>query len=127
MTDVPTIQDTRLAANVRDAIDTVSAEFHDLACRNGFWEGVLLSDELESKAYLSGKYRGGDNTPEFAISERAMKHALINTELGEATEALRKGNPPDDHLPDFPQELVEMADIIIRIGDYCAAFYPPGS
>lgn len=43
----------------------------------------------------------------------AQEVILINSEIGEATEGLRKGIA-DDHLPDFPMYAVELADVIIR-------------
>lgn len=49
------------------------------------------------------------------------KMALIHTEISEATEALRKGNPPDKHCPEFGELEVELADAVIRIFDYAAA------
>jgi NTP pyrophosphatase (non-canonical NTP hydrolase) len=40
---------------------------------------------------------------------------LIHSEVSEALEAYRKGNPPDDHIPNFSGLEAEMADIVIRI------------
>jgi len=44
--------------------------------------------------------------------------ALIHSELSEALEHLRHGNPPDDHIPEFSGIEAELADVIIRIMDY---------
>ncbi len=44
--------------------------------------------------------------------------ALMHAELSEALEALRHGNPPDDHIPEFRGTEAEMADVVIRIMDY---------
>lgn len=45
---------------------------------------------------------------------------LIQTEVAEAMEARRNGNPPDKHLPDFSALEVELADACIRILDMAA-------
>ena len=47
--------------------------------------------------------------------------ALIMSEAAEALEALRKGNGPDDHCPQFSGAEVELADVIIRIMDMAEA------
>lgn len=44
--------------------------------------------------------------------------ALMHSELSEGLEALRHGNPPDSHIPEFSGIEAEMADVIIRIMDF---------
>ena len=44
--------------------------------------------------------------------------ALMHSELSEALEALRKGNPQDEKLPEFSELEAELADVVIRIMDY---------
>jgi len=43
---------------------------------------------------------------------------LMVTELAEACEAMRHGNPPDDKIPQFSGVEAELADTIIRIMDF---------
>lgn len=43
--------------------------------------------------------------------------ALMHSELSEALEALRHGNNPSDHIPEFSGAEEEFADLIIRILD----------
>jgi NTP pyrophosphatase (non-canonical NTP hydrolase) len=44
--------------------------------------------------------------------------ALMHSELSEALEALRVGNPPSEHIPKFSALEEELADVIIRIMNY---------
>ena len=46
------------------------------------------------------------------------KLCLIHSEVTEAMEAVRYGNPKDKQLPQHSNLEVELADIIIRIMDY---------
>lgn len=44
--------------------------------------------------------------------------ALMHSELSEALEALRKGNPGSEHVPAFFAISEEMADVVIRVMDF---------
>lgn len=44
--------------------------------------------------------------------------ALMHSELSEALEALRHGNPPSEHIPKFSGLEEELADLLIRVFDY---------
>lgn len=46
--------------------------------------------------------------------------ALMHSELSEALEAIRHGNPADKHLPDMDALSVELADAVIRIAHFAA-------
>lgn len=47
--------------------------------------------------------------------------ALVHSELSECLEAIRSGNPPDHHCPNFSAAEIEMADVVIRIFGACRA------
>jgi NTP pyrophosphatase (non-canonical NTP hydrolase) len=46
---------------------------------------------------------------------------LMVTELAEACEGLRHGNPPSDHIPAFTAVEEELSDCMVRILDMSAA------
>jgi NTP pyrophosphatase (non-canonical NTP hydrolase) len=47
--------------------------------------------------------------------------ALMHSELSEALEGLRHGNPSSDHIPTFTSVEEELADVVIRIMDFAMA------
>ena len=44
--------------------------------------------------------------------------ARMHSELSELVEALRHGDPPDQHCPEFRSSEVELADLVIRALDW---------
>ena len=49
----------------------------------------------------------------------AVHLALMHSEVSEALEAARHGNPPSDKIPEFSQYEEEMADLMLRVCDFC--------
>jgi NTP pyrophosphatase (non-canonical NTP hydrolase) len=52
---------------------------------------------------------------------KAEMLCLIHSEVSECLEGIRK-DCMDDHLPHRKMEEVELADVVIRIADYCGGF-----
>ena len=69
-----------------------------------------LSKDIHQNAVDKGFWEGERNDGELLM--------LIVTELAEACEALRHGNPPDNHIPEFSGAEAELADAVIRIMDH---------
>lgn len=80
----------RSMPNFIESFNELATDVHENAVQHGWWEKDRNDGELI---------------------------ALMHSELSEALEALRNGNPKDDKLPEFLNVEVELADVIIRIMD----------
>jgi NTP pyrophosphatase (non-canonical NTP hydrolase) len=77
-----------------EAFKNMMAETNKCAVEHGFW----------------------DKDVETADGTKLM---LMVSELAEAQDALRHGNPPDNHIPEFTGVEAELADLVIRTMDFC--------
>ena len=73
-------------------LDIFQREVHDTAKSKGWWESPRSTAECI---------------------------ALMHSELSEALEADRNDNPDDEHVPEFGNLEVELADCMIRVLDFC--------
>lgn len=97
-------------------IKELMKESHKIAVEKGFWareKGITENTNLLSL----------DREDLYKIEKRNDSELLmlIVSELGETCEALRHGNPPSEHIPEFSSVEEELADCMIRIADMAEA------
>ena len=86
---------------------------------------IYRFSKLQAEVYQNSVNHGFWTPP--ASIEDGTKLALIHAEVSEALEAIRDGDPPDKHLPQLGSVVVEMADVVIRVMDFCQRHnYPLG-
>jgi NTP pyrophosphatase (non-canonical NTP hydrolase) len=104
----------------RDSMMYLSEIVYQTACEKGWWP----TEDTDPEIKLVSKCNLPKDLKERLVQMLTLRNdgemiALMHSELSEALEALRLGNPPDDKLPDFPGTAAELADVLIRMMDYC--------
>lgn len=98
LTEMEGIEEVNLGEVLRDGVNKLAKECYNASFKAG-WHTDLKTGELKER-------------------NRAEMLMLIVSEISEAMEGERKGLM-DEKLPHRPMAEVELADAIIRIGDYC--------
>lgn len=107
-----------------EMLTLISSSAHAVNVHNGWWE----NEDAKWIQDMLGSYRFNPMDAERLgnIASNLEKRndgelmVLMHSEVSEALEAVRHGNPPSDHIPEFSGTEEEMADVVIRIMDYSA-------
>lgn len=82
-------------------------------------QGEVFINAEKHGFYDKNKNEAGDII--VTTINKGERIALIHSEISECLEGIRKPHP-DEHLPEFTSEEVELADAVIRILDYAEVF-----
>lgn len=73
--------------------------------------------EKTEEAYKNSADKGFHEGDTLSNNENGNRLMLMVSEVTEAHDALRHGNPPDSHIPEFSGAEAELADVVIRAMD----------
>jgi NTP pyrophosphatase (non-canonical NTP hydrolase) len=104
-------------------IDIPECLSYDQESVNRFWAGVHAIQELMWQVSDDHGFHAARKVddPDHSIRDMSDITALmlIVTEIAEATESIRHGNPASDKIPAYSGAEEELADAFIRIMDLC--------
>ena len=92
-----------------------NSEENDVGSSSSWQMFVRLWRTIENQVHDSAKSKGF--WPEGRTRADGELIALMHSELSEALEALRNGDPASEHIPEFSGAEEEMADLVIRVMD----------
>lgn len=98
---------SRFAPSFRNVMKLVNLN----ATKKGFWPSFKDVFGFRPTATATETFE------ELRISQHI---ALVHSELSEMLEAIRHGNKPSDHIPEFSGAEEEAADVVIRMMNICA-------
>ena len=104
-----------LISTPAEGINHLCQGAHEMAKSKGFHE---LYDYIDTHGW--SKISPDMQVKLFDAADQAQL-ARIMSEVGEAVEALRHGNPPAEKIEGHTHVEEELADTLIRIFDYCGA------
>lgn len=101
------------------AVGHLSKVIYDTACEKGWWPSHEDPEVVKvSKSNLPKALK--EKLVDMMVSRNdGEMFCLMHSEISEALEAVRVGNPPDDKIPEYKGTAAELADVVIRIMDYC--------
>lgn len=118
-----TDEETMTAKFYAETVNSLFAKCHAASFAAGWWHdpknGFCLVPEKDTVPEWTNK-AAQDVRDAMAPYVLATKFALILSEIAEAIEGHRKGLP-DDKLPHRTMLETELADAVIRIGDFAGA------